>query len=87
MSWSYTIKIKKRSNKGLKNYKLELEKLKIDYQLDLVELNLELYESLKEKFKDNSKVNIYNNDIIVWQTENKYHVIVSTLPFVKNIYY
>ena len=69
-------------NGALSEYFIKkLEKLKIDYQLDLVELNSELYESLKEKFKDNSKVNIYNNDIIVWQTKNKYHVIVSTLPF------
>ncbi len=64
----------------------KLEKLKINYQLDLVELNPEFCDILKEKFKGNSKVNIYCHDITTWKTTNKYHLIASTLPFNMTIF-
>jgi phospholipid N-methyltransferase len=67
---------------GLSEYFVKkLEDLNIDYQLDLVELNEELYKVLVEKFANNPKINVYCNDIIDWPTKNKYNIIVSTLPF------
>jgi phospholipid N-methyltransferase len=67
---------------GLSEYFVKkLEDLNINYQLDLVELNEELYNVLVEKFANNPKVNVYCNDIIDWPTTNKYNIIVSTLPF------
>jgi phospholipid N-methyltransferase len=67
---------------GLSEYFVKkLDKLNIDYQLDLVELNLELYQVLVKKFASNNRVNVYCCDIIDWQTKNKYDIIVSTLPF------
>jgi phospholipid N-methyltransferase len=67
---------------GLSEYFVKkLENLNIDYQLDLVELNEELYKILVEKFANNPKVNVYCSDIIDWPTKNKYNIIVSTLPF------
>ena len=67
---------------GLSEYFVKkLDKLYVDYQLDLVELNLELYQVLVKKFANNPRVHVYCCDIIDWQTENKYDIIVSTLPF------
>jgi phospholipid N-methyltransferase len=67
---------------GLSEYFVKkLDKLNINYQLDLVELNEELYQVLVKKFANNPKVNVYCSDIIDWETSNKYNVIVSTLPF------
>jgi phospholipid N-methyltransferase len=67
---------------GLSEYFVKkLENLNIDYQLDLVELNEDLYKVLVEKFANNPKVNVYCNDIVDWPTTNKYNIIVSTLPF------
>ena len=67
---------------GLSEYFVKkLDKLNINYQLDLVELNEELYKVLVQKFANNPQVNVYCSDIIDWETSNKYNVIVSTLPF------
>lgn len=58
----------------------------IDYEIDLVELNEEFCEILKNKFKNNSRVNIHCTDILKWKSKNKYDVVVSTLPFNSNYF-
>lgn len=59
----------------------KLEKLKIDCTIDLVELNPDFCQILKEKFKQHPQVRVYCGDICKWVPTTQYDFIVSTLPF------
>lgn len=52
-----------------------------NYKLDAVEINVELSELLKERFKNNHNVHIHQADIIEWEPTDHYDVIISALPF------
>lgn len=50
------------------------------YELDAVELDPEFSATLREKFKDQTQVTIYNQDIATFAPDKKYDIIISTLP-------
>ncbi|CDK30882.1 class I SAM-dependent methyltransferase [Candidatus Babela massiliensis] len=58
-----------------------LEKHKVNFTIDLVEINKEFSKILDKKFKNNSKVKIYYQDILQWHPKTKYNFIISTIPF------
>lgn len=49
-------------------------------QLDLVELDPEFCQRLRDKFGDHKQVYIFEGSILDWKPEYKYDVIVSSLP-------
>jgi adenine-specific DNA-methyltransferase len=47
-----------------------------------VELDIKMYEKVKEKYKDNDNINLINYDFIEYDPDNKYDLIVGNPPYV-----
>lgn len=52
-----------------------------EFQLDLVELDSAFCDILKQKFKDYAWISVYCDDASMYKSDNKYDIMVSTLPF------
>ena len=49
--------------------------------LTLVEIDRDLIENLEEKYSSNNKINLINADILNYEIENDYELIISNLPY------
>ena len=49
--------------------------------LDLVEIDKDLYINLKNKYSNNKNVNIENEDILNYKINKQYDLIISNLPY------
>lgn len=55
------------------------------YTIDMVEINLDTAEKLKDKFSKIKHLNIFNKDFLDFQylNNNKYHIIIGNPPYIK----
>ncbi len=52
-----------------------------DYKVDAVEIDRAYGNILQEQFADNDRIAIHCADITQWQTDEKYDVIITSVPF------
>ena len=50
-------------------------------KLDLIEIDTELVKNLIDKFKDHNFLNVINNDILKYDINNNYDLVISNLPY------
>ena len=50
-------------------------------KLDLIEIDTELVKNLINKFKDHNFLNVINKDILKYDFENNYDLVISNLPY------
>lgn len=50
------------------------------YHLDVIEINLDFCNVLRKEFENNPNVHIHQIDILKWQPEQHYDIIISALP-------
>ena len=50
-------------------------------KLDLIEIDAELVKNLIDKFKDHNFLNVINNDILKYDINNNYDLVISNLPY------
>lgn len=58
----------------------DLEKRKVNYSLDLIEIDSDFAALLSKKFENNKRVKVYCKDVYKFKSLSRYHFALSTLP-------
>ena len=52
-----------------------------DFKITGIENNCQIYNAIEEKFKNNKNVTLYHKDFMIWDSDEKYDMIIGNPPY------